>query len=104
MTKGAFYNAFESKENFLLETIASFDKSNTERIISVLAPEKGVKAIDQLIEFYSYMVKAQPRVNFMGCMVNNMIAAALGFIVIAQVLDRATRSGRLIFQVTVYYL
>ncbi len=74
MTKGAFYNAFESKENFLLETLARFDKSNTERINTVLAPKKGVKAVDQLFEFYSYMIKVQPKVNFMGCMVNNMMS------------------------------
>jgi len=74
MTKGAFYNAFESKEAFLLETLASFDKSNTERISKVLAPKNGVKAIDQLQEFYYYMLKVQPKVNYMGCMVNNMMS------------------------------
>ena len=74
MTKGAFYNAFESKENFLLETIASFDKSNTERINNVLAPNKKIKAIDQLIQFYDVMLQHQPKVNFMGCMVNNMMS------------------------------
>lgn len=74
MTKGAFYNAFESKESFLLETLASFNKSNTERINAALAPKNGVKAIDQLREFYSHMLKAQPRLNYMGCMVNNMMS------------------------------
>jgi TetR/AcrR family transcriptional repressor of nem operon len=74
MTKGAFYNAFESKESFLLETLASFNKSNTERINEALASKNGVKAIDQLREFYSHMLKAQPRLNYMGCMVNNMMS------------------------------
>lgn len=74
MTKGAFYNAFESKENFLLETIASFDKSNTERINKVLAPIENIKAIDQLRQFYDVMLQHQPKVNFMGCMVNNMMS------------------------------
>ena len=74
MTKGAFYNAFESKENFLLQTLAYFDESNTKRINSVLAPKKEIKAIDQLEEFYSFMLKFQPNVNFMGCMVNNMMS------------------------------
>jgi TetR/AcrR family transcriptional repressor of nem operon len=74
MTKGAFYNAFESKENFLLVTLASFDKSNTERINNVLTPNNKVKAIDQLQEFYSVMLKMQPKMNFMGCMVNNMMS------------------------------
>lgn len=74
MTKGAFYNAFESKENYLLETLASFDKSNTKRIHTALAAKKGVKAFDQLKAFYSNMLKVQPKVNYMGCMVNNMMS------------------------------
>jgi len=74
MTKGAFYNAFNSKENFLLVTLASFDKSNTERINQVLVPNSKMKAIDQLQEFYSVMLKMQPKMNYMGCMVNNMMS------------------------------
>lgn len=74
MTKGAFYNAFESKENFLLATLDSFDKSNTERIIKVLTPNEKVKAIFQLQEFYAHMLKMQPKKNFMGCMVNNTMS------------------------------
>jgi AcrR family transcriptional regulator len=74
MTKGAFYNAFGSKENFLLETLASFDKSNTERIVRVLSPAENIKAIDQLKQFYTYMLDFQPRVNFMGCMINNTMS------------------------------
>ncbi len=74
MTKGAFYNAFESKENFLLETLKSFDRSNTERINNVLANEGKVKAIEKLKQFYSDMLQYQPEVNYMGCMVNNMMS------------------------------
>jgi len=74
MTKGAFYNAFKSKENFLLETLASFDQSNTERIARALTPETKTKAIDQLREFYHDMLKRQPKLNFMGCMINNMMS------------------------------
>jgi len=74
MTKGAFYNAFESKENFLLETLDNFGKSNTERILKVLAPDSKTKAIDRLEQFYLDMLKHQPNVNFMGCMVNNTMS------------------------------
>jgi len=74
MTKGAFYNAFESKENFLLETIASFDRSNTARIADALQPVPGVRALGQLKAFYAGMLKVQPKMNFMGCMVNNMMS------------------------------
>lgn len=74
MTKGAFYNAFKSKENFLLETLASFDQSNTERIVKALKPDGKTKAIDQLKEFYNDMLKRQPKLNFMGCMINNTMS------------------------------
>ena len=74
MTKGAFYNAFGSKENFLLETLASFDRSNTARIVEVLRPKPGLSALDQLKGFYGDMLKHQPKVNYMGCMVNNMMS------------------------------
>lgn len=74
MTKGAFYNAFESKENFLLETLKCFDKSNTERILKILAPDAKTKAIDRLERFYLDMLKQQPKVNYMGCMINNTMS------------------------------
>lgn len=74
MAKGAFYHAFGSKENFLLETIALFDRSNTARIMEVLQPVPERSAIDQLKAFYAAMLKHQPKVNYMGCMVNNMMS------------------------------
>jgi len=74
MTKGAFYNAFGSKENFLLETLASFDRSNTARIVQELQPVPELFAIDQLKAFYGVMLKHQPKVNHMGCMLNNMMS------------------------------
>lgn len=74
MTKGAFYNAFETKENFLLQTLASFDQSNTERINRVLVPNKKLKAVEQLKQFYFTMLKHQPKVNYMGCMINNTMS------------------------------
>lgn len=74
MTKGAFYNSFESKEAFLLATIDSFDKSNTARINNELRLEKKIKAIDKLKQFYFTMLEFQPNVNYMGCMVNNMMS------------------------------
>lgn len=74
MTKGAFYNAFGSKENFLIETIRCFEKSNTQRILAQLVPQKSVKAITRLKNFYFTMIENQPKVNYMGCMVNNMMS------------------------------
>ncbi|MEI6021819.1 MAG: TetR family transcriptional regulator C-terminal domain-containing protein [Bacteroidota bacterium] len=37
-------------------------------------PDKKIKAIDQLKQFYDVMLQHQPKVNFMGCMVNNMMS------------------------------
>jgi TetR/AcrR family transcriptional regulator, transcriptional repressor for nem operon len=74
MTKGAFYNAFGSKQEFLLETLASFDLSNTARIEEELKPVRGKRAADQLLAFYASMLRHQPKVQFMGCMVNNMMS------------------------------
>lgn len=74
MTKGAFYNAFESKENYLLETIYSFDQTNSARIIKMLTAKPGDKAIDLLKHFYTDMLNRQPKLNYMGCMINNMMS------------------------------
>lgn len=74
MTKGAFYNAFESKEQYLLATISSFDHANIVRIKKMLTPKPGVRAIDLLKHFYTDMLDRQPKNNFMGCMINNMMS------------------------------
>jgi TetR/AcrR family transcriptional regulator, transcriptional repressor for nem operon len=74
MTKGAFYNAFGSKQGFLLETLASFDRWNTVRIEEELKPVRGKRALEQLKGFYSAMLRHQPKVEFMGCMINNMMS------------------------------
>ncbi len=74
MTKGAFYNAFGSKENFLLETLDRFDRDNTARIVRELQPRADVSAVEQLKAFYGAMLKHQPKVNYMGCMMNNMMS------------------------------
>lgn len=75
MTKGAFYHAFNSKENFLLRSLHLYGELTVERLNSHLSDEKGSsKAIDRLIDLYDSMFDAQPNNNFMGCMVNNMMS------------------------------
>jgi TetR/AcrR family transcriptional repressor of nem operon len=78
MTKGAFYNAFGSKEAFLLETLAIYSDKNTQRLVSKLAPQDGVKAIDQLELFYIEMFDMQDSINHKGCLVNSMMAELSG--------------------------
>lgn len=39
-----------------------------------MRPEKKTKAIDKLKQFYFTMLEFKPNVNYMGCMVNNMMS------------------------------
>ena len=75
MTKGAFYNAFKSKENFLLQGLKAYGEITVTRLTSQLSKENNKpRAIDRLKDLYDSMFDAQPKVNFMGCMVNNMMS------------------------------
>lgn len=74
MTKGAFYNAFKSKEQYLLETISYYGKKNVERINEQLDPHLGIPAIVRLKNFYQGMFEAQPKNDFVGCYINNIMA------------------------------
>lgn len=75
MTKGAFYNAFKSKENFLLKGLSVYGEMTAKRLRSQLSKEKGKpRAIDRLRDLYDFMFDAQPQYNFMGCMVNNVMS------------------------------
>ena len=75
MTKGAFYHAFKSKENFLLEGLKVYGEMTVKRLTTQLSKENNKPlAIDRLKDLYDSMFDAQPKVNFMGCMVNNMMS------------------------------
>lgn len=78
MTKGAFYNAFVSKETFLLETLTLYSDKNTQRMITKLAPNNELKAIDHLEQFYVEMLDMQDRINYQGCLINNMMTELSG--------------------------
>ncbi len=74
MTKGAFYNAFQSKEQFLIEAILLYAKINVNRIKAQLQPRKKLSAYERLYQFYINMLEVQPKVNFMGCFINNIMS------------------------------
>lgn len=75
MTKGAFYHAFKSKENFLLQGLKVYGEITVKRLTGQLSKENNKpQAIDRLKDLYDSMFDAQPKVNFMGCMVNNMMS------------------------------
>lgn len=79
MTKGAFYNSFKSKEQFLLEGISTYSEQNIKRIEKQLQRINNLSALERLERFYIQMLEAQPKNNFSGCFVNNMMSE-LGFI------------------------
>lgn len=74
MTKGAFYNAFKSKEKFLILALESYGESTVARITRTLAPEGDMSAIERLEAYYVGMLTYQPQIDFMGCMVNNIMS------------------------------
>jgi TetR/AcrR family transcriptional repressor of nem operon len=75
MTKGAFYNAFQSKENFLLKGLNVYGELTVKRLRSQLSKENGKSnAVDRIVDLYDFMFDVQPTNNFMGCMVNNIMS------------------------------
>lgn len=74
MTKGAFYNAFKSKEGFLNQAISLYGTQNLNRIKKELEPKESETAIERLKGFYLKMLEIQPNINFKGCFVNNIIS------------------------------
>jgi TetR/AcrR family transcriptional repressor of nem operon len=75
MTKGAFYNAFQSKELFLLKGLKVYGEMTVKRLTAQLSfKNENPKAINRLIDLYDSMFDAQPKNNFMGCMVNNIMS------------------------------
>lgn len=75
ITKGAFYHAFKSKENFLLNGLKLYGEMTTKRLKAQLSKENAKPlAIDRLKDLYDSMFDVQPKNNFMGCMVNNVMS------------------------------
>jgi TetR/AcrR family transcriptional repressor of nem operon len=73
MTKGAFYNAFKSKENFLVSCLKAYGTMNSNYLINQLNNDK-IKSVDNLTNMYTTMLGDQPSMNFSGCMMNNMMS------------------------------
>jgi TetR/AcrR family transcriptional repressor of nem operon len=73
MTKGAFYNSFKSKEQFLLTTIEHYGSFITEHLKKQLTNSR-LKAFDRLLSVYREMLETQPKNNHIGCFVNNTMS------------------------------
>lgn len=74
MTKGAFYNAFGSKENFLIRALDTYADAMVERIERAVKDDGATPAIERLRRFYLGTLEHQPKIAFSGCMVNNMMS------------------------------
>ncbi len=70
MTKGAFYNAFKSKEFFLQTTIETYGNFIMDHLQNQLTKTK-LKAFDKLSILYQELLDAQTKNNHIGCFVNN---------------------------------
>lgn len=73
MTKGAFYNAFKSKENFLLACLETYGIANVNHLKALLRNDKR-PAIDRILNMYVSMLEFQPKKDFTGCLTNNMMS------------------------------
>ncbi|MFT4601344.1 MAG: TetR/AcrR family transcriptional repressor of nem operon [Arenicella sp.] len=73
MTKGAFYNAFKSKEQFLLAAMTAFSEMTVKHLNKKLNHDKE-PAVDRLIGMYQNMFAMQPKKQYVGCMVNSVMS------------------------------
>ena len=78
MTKGAFYHKFKGKENFLIETILSYGKINSDQIKEHFMLNNKPSSYDMLLNFYSHLFLIQPEINFIGCFLNNIMLEVVG--------------------------
>lgn len=73
MTKGAFYNSFKSKEQFLLTTIENYGNFIEEHLQNQLSDNKQ-NPLYRLLTLYKGMLEAQTENNHMGCFLNNTMS------------------------------
>ena len=75
MTKGAFYNAFKSKENYLLEVLTQYGLSMQNYLSQMLNdPANGKNAWQRLDSLYQHLLTVQPKQQYIGCLINNMMS------------------------------
>ena len=74
MTKGAFYNAFTSKENFLIVCLSKYSEMIQKRIKASLSRNQELPAIQRLQNFYNDFLARQAKMNYSGCLLNNTLS------------------------------
>jgi AcrR family transcriptional regulator len=78
MTKGAFYNTFKSKENFLLSCLKVYAWEHIQRIKDMLSPKENITAIKTLENFFSQVLECQASTNYSGCLIGNTMSELSG--------------------------
>jgi hypothetical protein len=58
----------------LIEAILLYAKNNVNRIKTQLQPNNTQTAYERLLQFYINMLEVQPKLNFMGCFINNIMS------------------------------
>lgn len=74
MTKGAFYNAFKSKENYFLICLSKYCEFVQKRISNTLSKDRELPAIQRLQNFYFGFLARQAKMNYTGCFLNNTMS------------------------------
>jgi TetR/AcrR family transcriptional repressor of nem operon len=74
MTKGAFYNAYKSKENFLLEGMKEYGNVASSINKELLKPSGKKDSLKRLRSFYDQMFDTQAKMNNRGCLIVNMMS------------------------------
>ena len=74
MNKGAFYNRFKSKENFLIQSIGKYGNNLEAYITGFFQQDKSRKAIKKIENFYFTSLQAQPEYQFMGCLISSTMS------------------------------
>ncbi|MFT4727882.1 MAG: TetR/AcrR family transcriptional repressor of nem operon [Granulosicoccus sp.] len=73
MTKGAFYNAFGSKQMFFERVLITYGDAGVVYWRSRLAATCG-GPVERLLSVYVSMFELQPGIRFHGCLINNTLS------------------------------
>ncbi len=78
MSKGAFYNAFKSKENFLLETLHHYRKKNNSFLSDLFEGNSELSAVSRLENGYTKLLDLHVECGNKGCIVNSIMVECAG--------------------------
>ena len=74
MSKGAFYNAFESKENYFKQCLDKYCDTGVLKMNEKLSKNLELPAIQRLQNLYFEALEEQSAQNYAGCLLNNSLS------------------------------